>query len=110
MDKKTNYKIRQFILTIANQTPGFLKAYLFGSYAKNNQRPESDIDIAIIIDNLQDSEKFDTQVQLLLLASQFDSRIEPHPISRQELESDNPFIAEIRKTAKEISFKNIMKV
>jgi predicted nucleotidyltransferase len=97
-------------MTVANQTPGFVKAYVFGSYAKNNQRPESDIDIAIIIDNLPDSEKFDTQVQLLLLASQFDSRIEPHPVSRQELESDNPFVAEIRKTGKEISFKKIMNV
>lgn len=107
MDKKTDKAIRQFILTVANQTQGFVTAYLFGSYARNNQRPESDIDIALIIDNLQDSDKFDIQVQLMLLASQFDSRIEPHPISSQELTSDNPFVAEIRKTGKEISVKNI---
>jgi hypothetical protein len=43
----------------------------------------------------------------MLLASQFDSRIEPHPISSQELTSDNPFVAEIRKIGKEISVKNI---
>lgn len=102
MDKKTDNIIRQFISTVANQTPGFVTAYLFGSFATNNQRPESDIDIALIIDNLTDSEKFDVQVQLMLLACKFDSRIEPHPISRQDLISDNPFVHEMKKTGIEI--------
>jgi predicted nucleotidyltransferase len=102
MDKKTDNIIRHYILTVANQTPGFVTAYLFGSYAKNNQRPESDIDIALIIDNLKDSDKFDIQVQLMLLASKFDSRIEPHPLSRQDLISNNPFVHEIKKTGIEI--------
>jgi len=101
-DKKTDNIIRQYITSVANQTPGFVTAYLFGSFAKNNQRPESDIDIALIIDNLKDSDKFDIQVQLMLLASQFDSRIEPHPISKQDLISDNPFVHEIKKTGIEI--------
>jgi len=102
MDKKTDNIIRQYILTVANQTPGFVTAYLFGSFAKNNQRPESDIDIALIIDNLKDSDKFDIQVKLMLLASKFDSRIEPHPLSRQDLISNNPFVHEIKKTGIEI--------
>lgn len=102
MDKKTDKIIRQYILTVANQTPGFVTAYLFGSFAKNNQRPESDIDIALIIDNLKDSDKFDIQVQLMLLASKFDSRIEPHPLSRQDLISNNPFVHEIKETGIEI--------
>ncbi|MEZ5196952.1 MAG: hypothetical protein R2764_11260 [Bacteroidales bacterium] len=59
------------------------------------------------IDGLKDSDKFDLQVQLILLAAQFDSRIEPHPISKQELASENPFVAEIRKTGKGISIENI---
>jgi uncharacterized protein len=106
MDKKTDNIIKRFIMTVANQTPGFVTAFLFGSYAKNNQKPESDIDIALIIDNLRDSDKFDLQVHLMLLASQFDSRIEPHPLSKQELFSDNPFLQEIKKTGIEITLKN----
>jgi uncharacterized protein len=102
MDKKTDSIIRQYISTVANQTPGFVTAYLFGSFAKNNQRPESDIDIALIIDNLKDSDKFDVQVRLMLLASKFDSRIEPHPLSKQDLISGNPFVHEIRRTGIEI--------
>ncbi len=102
MDKKTDNIVRRYILTVADQTPGFVTAYLFGSFAKNNQRSNSDIDIALVIDNLKDSDKFDVQVQLMLLASKFDSRIEPHPLSKQDLVSDNPFVHEIRKTGIEI--------
>lgn len=102
MDKKTDNIIKQYISTVAIQTPGFVTAYLFGSFAKNTQRPESDIDIALIIDNLKDSDRFDIQVQLMLLASKFDSRIEPHPLSKQDLISDNPFVQEIRETGIEI--------
>jgi uncharacterized protein len=102
MDKRTDSLIRQYISTVANQTPGFVTAYLFGSFAKNNQRPDSDIDIALIIDNLSDSNKFDIQVQLMLLASRFDSRIEPHPLSSKDFGSNNPFVHEIIKTGIEI--------
>jgi len=110
MDKKTDNTIRQFILKVANQTPGFVTAYLFGSYARKSQRPDSDIDIALIIDDLRDSDKFDIQVQLMLLASQFDSRIEPHPLSKQDMISDSPFIHEIKKTGIEISIKSATNV
>jgi predicted nucleotidyltransferase len=103
MDKETDNIIRQYISSVANQTPGFVTAYLFGSFAKNNQRAESDIDIAVIIDNLMDSEKFNIQVQLMLLASKFDSRIEPHPLSKQDFISDNPFVHEIKKTGIELN-------
>ena len=102
MDKSIDKIVRQYISTVSTQTPGFVTAYLFGSYAKNLQQPESDIDIALVINDLKDSEKFDIQVQLMLLASKFDSRIEPHPLSQQDLISDNPFVLEIKKTGIEI--------
>ena len=69
------------------------------------QRPESDIDVALVIDNLADSERFDTQVRLMLLAAKIDTRIEPHPISKQDLNSNNPFAAEIRRTGIELKIK-----
>lgn len=76
---------------------------MFGSYAKNNQHAESDIDIALILDHLDDANKFDLQVQLMILASQFDTRIEPHPLSKQDFQSNNPFAVEIKSTGIEIS-------
>ncbi|GAJ17906.1 unnamed protein product, partial [marine sediment metagenome] len=62
----------------------------------------SDIDLALIIDNLEDDERFDLQVKLMLIASDFDIRIEPHPISNKDFNFNNPFVAEILKTGIEI--------
>ena len=104
MDKGINNTIKKYLVSVAEKYPGLVSAYLFGSYASNKQRPESDIDIAIIIDNLNDSEKFEKQVELMLLASKFDTRIEPHPISKQDLYSNNPFCLEIKRTGIELSF------
>jgi predicted nucleotidyltransferase len=73
-------------------------AFLFGSYAKNTQREDSDIDIAIVLEDLDDSNRFNTQVQLMLLAADIDSRIEAHPISKNRMNQSNPFAAEILKT------------
>jgi predicted nucleotidyltransferase len=102
MDKATDFAIKKFVAVASVQTPGFISAFLFGSYAKNKQNHDSDIDIAIVIKNLKDSEKFDIQVNLMMLASQFDSRIEPHPISEQDFSSGNPFAHEIRRVGIEI--------
>jgi uncharacterized protein len=54
------------------------KVYLFGSYAKGNEREESDIDIALVLGNMSDF--FSTQMRLRRLRRNIDLRIEPHPI------------------------------
>jgi len=102
MDKGTNKKISDFIAYIALHNKRLQKAYLFGSYAKKNDKEYSDIDLALIIDKLDDEERFDLQVQLMIPASDFDIRIEPHPISNENFSSGNPFAEEIIKTGVEI--------
>jgi uncharacterized protein len=102
MDKEINKIIEEYVTSVAKLTPGFITAYVFGSYAKNIQGSDSDIDIALIIDNLNDNDRFDLQVQLILLASDFDYRIEPHPLSSEDFNSGNPFSLEIKKTGIEI--------
>ncbi len=106
MDNKTDKIIRDYISFVATTNSRFLKAYLFGSYAKHTEKPSSDIDIAFIIEGLKDDERFDTQVQLMLQASDFDLRIEPHPISSSDLYSGYPFISEIIKTGIEIKLQS----
>jgi len=103
MDKRTNKNIIDFVSSIAKDNPRILKVFLFGSYARQLNKPDSDIDIALVVKNLTDDEIFDLQVQLLLLASKFDSRIEPHLISNKDLETNNPFVLEILKTGIEIN-------
>ncbi|CAG5068466.1 hypothetical protein DYBT9623_01197 [Dyadobacter sp. CECT 9623] len=99
MDQGINRKIEDYIAAVAKKLPGLVSAYLFGSYSTGNDRTESDIDIALILNHLPDQERFNIQVQLMMLASQFDTRIEPHPISSQELNSAaSSFAAEIKKS------------
>jgi uncharacterized protein len=80
---------------------GVKKSYLFGSYAKGIEREESDIDIAIILENMTDF--FAIQRQLMRLRRNIDLRIEPHPINERDFNNDNPFAYEIQKNGIEIS-------
>ncbi|OFX32317.1 MAG: hypothetical protein A2X08_03795 [Bacteroidetes bacterium GWA2_32_17] len=102
MDKIINIAINQYISLIKHSHKGIEKVILFGSYAKNNERQDSDIDIALIFDKLNENDKFDMQVQLMMLASKVDTRIEPHPFSKADYNSNTPFINEIKKTGIEI--------
>lgn len=70
--------------------------YLFGSYAKGTNHPDSDIDVAIIINS--DNNVFDLMVELMMLTQNIDLRIEPHPIKVQDFEEGNPFVQEIIDT------------
>lgn len=106
MDTQTNQLISDYIKAIALENANLVKAYLFGSYATFRDHPDSDIDIALVFKNLQPgNERFDLQVHLMLVASKFDTRIEPHPISSQNFNANNPFSAEIMKTGIEINLK-----
>lgn len=93
-------KIKQY-LTILPSDLGVKKAYLFGSFAQGKEREESDIDVALIVENMPDF--FSTQRQLRKLRRNIDLRIEPHPIQAQDFNSSNPFAYEIKKTGIEIN-------
>ena len=102
MDKEINKNITDYIKLVKEKYSDFESVYIFGSYARGNSNPDSDIDLAIVFRDLNDSKRFDIQVQLMLLASQIDTRIEPHPISHDDFLSDNPFVQEIKRTGIEI--------
>jgi uncharacterized protein len=102
MDKEVDKLVYYYISKVAEKNENLISAYIFGSYAKHIERPDSDIDVALIFDRLEDYEKFDVQVQLMLMASDFDCRIEPHPISQKDFNSNNPFVAEIKRTGVKI--------
>ena len=102
MDKAIIKIVTDYIKLIQQKYPDVESVYVFGSYAKGNSNQDSDIDLALIFKNLVDAKRFDIQVQLMLLASQIDTRIEPHPISYDDFYSDNLFVAEIKKTGFEI--------
>ncbi len=107
MDKAINKAITDYIKLIQDKYNGLVSVYVFGSHAKGDTNKDSDIDLALIFKQLDDSKRFDIQVQLMLLASQIDTRIEPHPISQDDFYSGNPFVVEIKKTGFEIFEKDL---
>ena len=79
---------------------GVTKSFLLGSYAKGNEREESDIDIALVVANMPDF--FYTQALLRKIRRKIDLRIEPHPIREQDFNKFNPFACEIEQKGIEI--------
>ncbi len=70
-------------------------AYLFGSFAKGNFRPESDIDVAIILN--QKNLTFNSEMELVKLRRDIDLRIEPHAFLKKDFNENNPLAHEILK-------------
>ena len=71
---------------------------LFGSYAKGTQHEDSDIDIAVITDDIK-TDRFDEEIKLMQLRWDIDLRIEPHIISISDYENnETPFVVEVKNT------------
>ncbi len=70
---------------------------VFGSYAKGNNKPWSDIDVAVVSRQLG-RDPHAERVMLSRLVDSIDLRIEPHPFSPEEFADPwDPLAAEIRK-------------
>jgi predicted nucleotidyltransferase len=71
--------------------------WLYGSYAKGNQKKYSDIDVAFVVNHLDDSyDFFHTEPLLWKLTRQIDDRIEPILVVRDTDYAG--FINEIEQT------------
>lgn len=68
---------------------------LFGSYAKGNQKEDSDIDVAIVVDSIK-QDFFSYAPLLWKLRREIDDRIEPVLIEKNK--DDSGFLKEILKT------------
>ena len=67
MDTAINITIGNYIKLIREKYTDIETAYLFGSFATGMSSQDSDIDLALIFKNLDDSKRFDIQVQLMIL-------------------------------------------
>ncbi len=75
------------------------KVYLYGSYASNTNRMDSDIDVAIVVKKIE-GDYFTIQPLLWKLRRQVDDRIEPILIERENDLSG--FLTEIQRNGIEI--------
>jgi len=104
MDKREDIILKSqkyFELVKASNFPMQIeKAYLFGSFAKGNPHEYSDIDIALVVNDVQGDYYYDIVVPVWKLRRGIDSRIEPHFVIPDEDYED--FLPEIQKTGVEL--------
>lgn len=100
MDKADAIIIAKRTLSLVCKKYKIEKALLFGSYAKGTNNMDSDIDLAIIFNSIDDI--IDLQIELMKLRSDDDLLIEPHPFRALDFHISNPLVSEIIKNGIEI--------
>ena len=76
MDKtEVTIKLKKY-KKLLSQYMSFDKMILFGSYARGSQREDSDVDVAIIVDEIR-GDYFSTRPLLWRVRREVDDRIEP---------------------------------
>ena len=76
------------------------EVYLFGSFAKGTENKDSDIDVALIVNQFK-GDYFEVIPQIWLLRENIDFRIEPHVIARDTDYAG--FLNEIHRTGIKIA-------
>jgi len=77
----------------------FETAWLFGSHVEGRSHPDSDIDIALVIQNIPS--RFFKEVELVKYRREIDWRIEPHVFSTDQPSS--VFFQDIMKNAVQLA-------
>ena len=101
MDKEFALKlIKSYINKLIINNININSAYLFGSFAKGISNKNSDIDLALIIDDYLND--FEMQIKLMTLREGEETIIEPHLFNKKEFNKNNPFVNEIIKSGIQI--------
>jgi predicted nucleotidyltransferase len=95
--------IKEFINALKREGINIDRVILFGSYAKGNVRPDSDIDIAVISKDFG-KDRVEEGMSLFRIAGKIDPRLEPIPFSTKAYENDTwiPLIYEIKQKGIEL--------
>lgn len=101
MDKRTAPdQILGYINQLKRSYSDLRKVYIFGSFVKGSAGKDSDIDMAVVFDEVADT--FDRQVQLMKARRKYDLRIEPHVFRVADFNESHPLAAEIMSTGIEV--------
>ena len=88
-------KSNRFVAALESKGFQIQSAYLYGSYAKGHARPDSDIDIAIVSQDLS-GDWLDDYCQLTRIADSIDTRLEVISFLPKEFQEKNPLVWEIK--------------
>ena len=100
MDKTDALNIARKFISVIKTNYDCKQVFLFGSFVKGTNHEESDIDIAVILEEFDNP--MDIQLELMRLRRNIDSRIEPHPFRKKDFNITNPIAHEILKHGQKI--------
>lgn len=95
MDKENIIEILKKYKELLSKHMNFESLILFGSYTKGAQRQDSDIDVAVVVDEMT-GDYFETRPILWKLSREVDDRIEPVILEKKHDASG--FLAEVMRT------------
>jgi len=101
MDKKAAINITKRFIRELPKDMSVKKVYLFGSYIKGFYNEDSDIDIAVVFENIKDY--FSVQLLLMRIRRNIDLRIEPHPFTERDFNESDSLAHEILQTGVEFN-------
>ena len=95
MDRLKNKEIYEVLLKFISAVKAKYNVeaiILFGSYAKGTENENSDIDIAVVLNDNIDI--YDCMADLMGLTWDIDARIEPHPIKKKDYDNKSDYFIE----------------
>ncbi len=98
-------KVKSYIYLLNSEGFNINRAYLYGSYATSQASEESDIDLMLISDDLNEP-GIDKKSKAWILTRKIDSRIEPYLVTMKRFREDDtsPLLEIVRQQGVEISF------
>lgn len=91
-------RVRAFAQKLRAQHLSLRQVVVFGSYASNEQRKSSDIDVALVADEFNGFGFHDVGLIGDVLSEKQFLDIEPHTFSPEQFTDWNPFVQEIKRT------------
>ena len=95
MDKTEVIEILKRYKELLSRQMNFESLILFGSYTKGAQRQDSDIDVAVVVDEMH-GDYFETRPILWKLSREVDDRIEPLILEKKH--DSSGFLAEVMRS------------
>jgi predicted nucleotidyltransferase len=101
VDKEIIKIVNAFIKEVEKRGIKIYSVYIYGSYARGNYRKDSDIDVAVILQDFG-KDSFEKNVLLRKIAWRVDTRIEPVALSIDDFMDGDwiPLVGEIKKGQK----------
>ncbi len=96
-------RIKNYVYLLNSKGYNINKAFLYGSYARNEANKDSDIDLMLVSDAFDKSD-IEKKSKAWVLASDIDPRIEPYMIGTKRFYTDDytPLLEVVRKEGIEI--------